>query len=69
MWAPVGSTAMERSEVRFVFGQLMSGPEGIAEARRLDGNVIVAGRYIPERATNQTPAHAATSCPNQCPAV
>ncbi|MEV6494328.1 hypothetical protein AB0M20_37770 [Actinoplanes sp. NPDC051633] len=38
-WAPVGSTIMDRSEVRFVFGQIMSGPEGTAEARRLDGNL------------------------------
>jgi hypothetical protein len=38
-WAPVGSTIMDRAEVRFVFGQIMSGPEGTAEARRLDGNI------------------------------
>jgi hypothetical protein len=38
-WAPVGSTIMDRAEVRYVFGQLMSGPEGEAEARRLDGNL------------------------------
>jgi rubrerythrin len=38
-WAPVGSSINERSEVAFVFGQLMGGPEGTAEARRLDGNI------------------------------
>jgi hypothetical protein len=30
---------MDREEVVFVFGQLMSGPEGVAEANRLDGNI------------------------------
>jgi len=38
-WAPVGSSIMSREEVVFVFGQLMSGPEGVAEAKRLDANI------------------------------
>jgi hypothetical protein len=38
-WAPVGSSIMDRSEVAFVFGQLMSGPEGVAEAARMDASI------------------------------
>lgn len=35
-WAPVGSSINDKAEVAFVFRQLMAGPEGTAEAHRLD---------------------------------
>jgi len=39
VWRPVGSSIMPREEVVYVFGQLMSGPAGTAEARRLDASI------------------------------
>ncbi|ARC58065.1 hypothetical protein AS850_13360 [Frondihabitans sp. 762G35] len=38
-WAPVGSSIMERDDVQFVFGQIMSGPDGRREMRKLDNNI------------------------------
>jgi hypothetical protein len=38
-WAPVGSSIMEREDVQFVFGQIMSGPAGRKEMRKLDNNI------------------------------
>jgi hypothetical protein len=35
-WAPVGSSIMERSEVKHVMNHLMSGPEGRKAARKID---------------------------------
>ena len=39
VWAPVGSSIMEIDDVRFVFGQLMSGEEGRKAAEKLDSNI------------------------------
>ncbi|GLY97545.1 hypothetical protein [Actinoplanes sp. NBRC 103695] len=39
VWRPVGSSIMPHEEVVYVFGQLMSGPAGAAEARRLDASI------------------------------
>jgi hypothetical protein len=38
-WAPVGSSIMERDDVQFVFGQIMSGIEGRKEMKKLDSNI------------------------------
>ncbi|GAA4679582.1 ferritin family protein [Frondihabitans cladoniiphilus] len=38
-WAPVGSSIMEREDVQFVFGQIMSGVEGRKEMEKLDKNI------------------------------
>jgi len=39
VWAPVGSSIMEVDDVKFVFGQLMSGEEGRKAAVKLDQNI------------------------------
>jgi hypothetical protein len=39
VWAPVGSSIMEREDVQFVFGQIMSGEDGRKEMRKLDSNI------------------------------
>ncbi|KQO79926.1 MULTISPECIES: hypothetical protein [unclassified Frigoribacterium] len=39
VWAPVGSSIMELDDVRFVFGQLMSGVDGRKAAAKLDQNI------------------------------
>jgi hypothetical protein len=39
VWAPVGSSIMELDDVKFVFGQLMSGEEGRKAAEKLDANI------------------------------
>ena len=39
VWAPVGSSIMDIDDVRFVFGQLMSGEEGRKAAEKLDHNI------------------------------
>jgi len=39
VWAPVGSSIMEVDDVKFVFGQLMSGVEGRKAAVKLDQNI------------------------------
>jgi hypothetical protein len=66
-WAPVGSSIMDREEVAFVFGQLMSGPEGVAEARRLDANISalpgMAGLRIFEKAFSRLVAQAPGPAP------
>jgi hypothetical protein len=38
-WAPVGSSIMEKSEVRHVMNQLMSGEEGRKAAHKIDQNI------------------------------
>jgi hypothetical protein len=58
---------MDREEVAFVFGQLMSGPEGVAEARRLDANISalpgMAGLRIFEKAFSRLVAQAPGPAP------
>jgi hypothetical protein len=53
-WAPVGSSIMEREDVQFVFGQIMSGVEGRREMKKLDNNIAslpgMAGLTIFEKA-------------------
>ncbi|KPG79489.1 ferritin-like domain-containing protein [Frigoribacterium sp. RIT-PI-h] len=39
VWAPVGSSIMEVDDVKFVFGQLMSGEDGRKAAVKLDQNI------------------------------
>ena len=39
VWAPVGSSIIELDDVKFVFGQLMSGEEGRKAAEKLDANI------------------------------
>jgi rubrerythrin len=38
-WAPVGSSISEKSDVQFVFKQIMSGPDGRREIEKLDSNI------------------------------
>ena len=38
-WAPVGSSINEEAETKFVFNQLMSGPEGRKAAKQLDAHI------------------------------
>lgn len=53
-WAPVGSGVMPDAEVRHVMAQLFSGESGLAEARKLDGQIAklpgLTGLHIVERA-------------------
>ncbi|HEX8495995.1 MAG TPA: hypothetical protein VF661_02275 [Actinomycetales bacterium] len=53
-WAPVGSGVMPEEEVSFLLTYLMGGPEGRAEARRIDAKVDtlpgLGGLHLVERA-------------------